>query len=267
PGAGGAAGALQACGPGAALPGSCALVRPTPAQALTLVRQQGKPEPPPLLGLSRSGCLSWGSAVIAPADVTSLAVRAYGPGGPALLYTTRKNLLYTVLFSQLSTYTHRDLTSDPSALRLPKREGEMLTAMHAAMRPDAAITAAARDVAVRALEAGAQLVACPTGIAPSTSHATPAAGVAAAAAPPPAQRLADVPVVLQMPRGNLEGVAPRALVLAALLAALRGRQYGEAWRLAAIHRVDLNLLVDYRWPAFLSHAAEFVCAVARPADL
>jgi len=29
-------------------------------------------------------------------------------------------------------------------------------------------------------------------------------------------------------------------------------EYGEAWTLASAHRVDLNLLVDYNWPAFLS---------------
>jgi elongator complex protein 1 len=77
---------------------------------------------PPLLGVSRSGMLSWGSAVIAPADVTSVVVRARGPGGPMLLYTTRKNLLYTVLMSQLSAYTHRELTADPQSLRTYKCE-------------------------------------------------------------------------------------------------------------------------------------------------
>ena len=29
-------------------------------------------------------------------------------------------------------------------------------------------------------------------------------------------------------------------------------EYGEAWTLASTHRVDLNLLVDYNWPGFLS---------------
>ncbi|PNH07535.1 Elongator complex protein 1 [Tetrabaena socialis] len=130
------------------------------------------------------------------------------------------------------------------------REGDMLAAMHAAMRPDVA-TAAARNVTVRAVEQGAALVACP----------------AAALGGPLAGRLADVPVVLQMPRGNLEGVVPRALVLAALVLALRRLDYGEAWRLATVHRVELNLLVDYGWPSFIQHVPQFVAAVPRPSDL
>jgi hypothetical protein len=43
--------------------------------------------------------------------------------------------------------------------------------------------------------------------------------------------------LLQMPRGNLEGIAPRALVLAAVAAALTGRRYAEAWDMATLHRV------------------------------
>ncbi len=75
-------------------------------------------------------------------------------------------------------------------------------------------------------------------------------------------------VVLQMPRGNLETVAPRALVLAAIVAALGAADGGAgqadwalAWQMAVDHRVDLNLLVDLRWPTFLSQAAAFVGAV------
>jgi hypothetical protein len=40
--------------------------------------------------------------------------------------------------------------------------------------------------------------------------------------------------------------------------ALRQGQYQEAWRLVTVHRVDLNLLVDLDWPAFLDHAPAFV---------
>ena len=60
-------------------------------------------------------------------------------------------------------------------------------------RPTAA-HAAAKDVVSRAVEQGARLLAAPPG---------------------------DVRVVLQMPRGNLETVAPRALVLAAIAASLQ----------------------------------------------
>ncbi|PNG99531.1 hypothetical protein TSOC_014688, partial [Tetrabaena socialis] len=105
---------VRSCGPRAALPAACRVVRPVPAQALL------QPDDPPLLGLSPAGMLCLGSTVISAADVTSFAVRAHGPGGPALLFTTRKNLLYTVLLSQLPFHTHRELTVDPKTLRQHK---------------------------------------------------------------------------------------------------------------------------------------------------
>ena len=37
--------------------------------------------------------------------------------------------------------------------------------------------------------------------------------------------------------------------------------FGEAWRLATVNRVDLNVLVDYAWPRFLEHGVQFVAAV------
>ncbi|KAG2431603.1 hypothetical protein HYH02_013296 [Chlamydomonas schloesseri] len=264
-------GRLVSCGPAAALPAPCAVVRPLPPSS------PFGPDAAPLLGLTRGGRLCWGGAVVAPADVTSFALRAYGPGGPALLYTTRKNLLYTVLLAQLPGYSHRDLTADPASHYLNRHEGDVQAAMHAAMRPDAA-TAASRDVAVRAVEQGAVLVGCPAGAQVQEQEGQAGGGGGggggAAASSSGGWRLAAVPVVLQMPRGNLEGISPRALVLAALAAALSRGDFAEAWRLAAVQRVDLNLLVDWGaggaggWQAFAaSAAAEFVAAVARPSDL
>jgi IKI3 family len=68
-------------------------------------------------------------------------------------------------------------------------------------------------------------------------------------------------VVMQMPRGNLETVNPRALVLAAVKRHLDARCYAQAWELVRTNRMDLNILVDYAWPDFLSHTDEFVAAV------
>ena len=65
--------------------------------------------------------------------------------------------------------------------------------MHAAMRGHGIASTSGRDASVRAVEAGSRLVAAPRG--------------------------ADF-AVLQLPRGNLETVSPRALVLAALAHAL-----------------------------------------------
>ena len=48
-----------------------------------------------------------------------------------------------------------------------------------------------------------------------------------------------------MPRGNLECVTPRFLALPAIASALRDERFAAAAALAARHRVDLNLLVDY----------------------
>lgn len=35
-------------------------------------------------------------------------------------------------------------------------------------------------------------------------------------------------------------------------------QYGEAFELTSNNRVDLNVIVDYAWPKFLTHAQDFV---------
>ena len=35
-------------------------------------------------------------------------------------------------------------------------------------------------------------------------------------------------------------------------------EYGEAFELTSNNRVDLNVIVDYAWPAFLTHADDFV---------
>lgn len=70
----------------------------------------------------------------------------------------------------------------------------LYTAMHAAMRPQGA--QGVRDVTIRAVEQGARLLAAPP-------H--------------------GVRVVLQMPRGNLEGICPRVLVLAGIAAHLQAR--------------------------------------------
>lgn len=38
----------------------------------------------------------------------------------------------------------------------------------------------------------------------------------------------------------------------------QAHRYGEALELTSNNRVDLNVIVDYAWPHFLSHAADFV---------
>jgi len=64
-------------------------------------------------------------------------------------------------------------------------------------------------------------------------------------------------VILQLPRGNLEGVAPRALVLPHVLQqVITNRNYKVALEMMRQQKVDLNLLVDWNPGEFLSQGAE-----------
>lgn len=71
----------------------------------------------------------------------------------------------------------------------------------------------------------------------------------------------SVQCVVQLPRGNLETVQPRLLVLSAIAEQLSVDAYLPALQLAAVSRVDLNFVVDYTWPRFLDHAPSFVAQV------
>lgn len=68
-------------------------------------------------------------------------------------------------------------------------------------------------------------------------------------------------LVLQMPRGNLETVYPRAMVLDVIRSRLREKQYGDALRLCRAHRVDLNLLHDHAPASFVADMAQVVAQV------
>ena len=58
-------------------------------------------------------------------------------------------------------------------------------------------------------------------------------------------------MILQMPRGNLESIYPRALVLRYLMTRIANGVYGEAFRMMRKHKVDLNLIVDLNPRGFL----------------
>uniref|UniRef100_A0A8D8Y3E7 Elongator complex protein 1 n=1 Tax=Cacopsylla melanoneura TaxID=428564 RepID=A0A8D8Y3E7_9HEMI len=53
-----------------------------------------------------------------------------------------------------------------------------------------------------------------------------------------------------MPRGNLESVTPRPLILDLLSDLLESKQYGRAFEQMRKHRIDLNLIVDYVPPSY-----------------
>ncbi|DBA88250.1 hypothetical protein WJX77_011440 [Trebouxia sp. C0004] len=230
---------LSPCGPGANFPMPCPFMVPTPLAAL----QHLGGDTAPAVGLSEGGQLYWGSAPIQGA-CTSVAVRGQGPGGPFLLYTTRDNMLHTLPFALLGLQSAKPAQLAPKP-GMPANKGlgagkydNLYTAMHAAMRPQGA--QGARDITIRAVEQGARLLA----------------------APPDGVR-----VVLQMPRGNLEGICPRVLVLAGIAAHLQVHEYGEAFELTSNNRVDLNVIVDYAWPQFLTHAEDFVGEVEYDQDI
>ena len=116
-----------------------------------------------------------------------------------------------------------------------QQNDQLHVSMRAAMRP--ADASRQIDSRTRRVEQGARIVVAPPG---------------------------GVDVVLQMPRGNLETVAPRFLVLPAVAAAIDSNNFATAAKISARHRVDFNLIIDRAWPRFLSKAYEFVKDVDDP---
>lgn len=110
-------GRIETLAPSACLPEQCTSLSFIPLPSSVVASR-------PIIGLSASsGKLYWGSELVA-SEVTSFALRSGGAGGPALLYTTRRSLLYTVFFKQLmsGSYHHRELL----ASNVPKPGSQML---------------------------------------------------------------------------------------------------------------------------------------------
>ncbi|KAG0325923.1 hypothetical protein BGZ99_010376 [Dissophora globulifera] len=68
----------------------------------------------------------------------------------------------------------------------------------------------------------------------------------------------SVNLVLQMPRGNLETVAPRAMVLSVTRDALDKCDFRTAFVTCRKHRIDLNILYDLNPKVFMDNVGEFV---------
>ncbi|XP_029845104.2 putative elongator complex protein 1 [Ixodes scapularis] len=79
--------------------------------------------------------------------------------------------------------------------------------------------------------------------------------------------LADGRVVLQLPRGNLETISPRALVLDRICEHLDRIEFEKAFSLMKVHRINLNLLCDHDPAAFLEHLEEFVSQIGNSTDI
>ncbi|KAL6043697.1 Elongator complex protein 1 [Balamuthia mandrillaris] len=70
-------------------------------------------------------------------------------------------------------------------------------------------------------------------------------------------------VILQMPRGNLEEVNPRLLLLAIITQLLDNQEWQAAFVLMRKHRIDLNLMYDHNPAVFLAHAEDFIQQIQR----
>ena len=79
----------------------------------------------------------------------------------------------------------------------------------------------------------------------------------------------SVDVIMQAPRGNLEIIRPRALVLPAIEDALDRREFAAAWQAAIVNRVDLNVLVNHGWPSIVEKGSVrgFLEAVGSDSDV
>ena len=70
-------------------------------------------------------------------------------------------------------------------------------------------------------------------------------------------------LVLQMPRGNLETIYPRALVLAGIRDSVNKRKYRKAFLACRNQRVDMNILHDHAPRQFISNVHTFIDQVQR----
>ncbi|WDK09737.1 IKI3 family protein [Colletotrichum graminicola] len=65
-------------------------------------------------------------------------------------------------------------------------------------------------------------------------------------------------LVLQMPRGNLETIYPRAMVVAGIRQLVDEKNYGRAFTFCRTQRVDMNILYDHQPSQFLSNVGLFL---------
>lgn len=65
-------------------------------------------------------------------------------------------------------------------------------------------------------------------------------------------------LVLQMPRGNLETISPRAMVVAGIRQLVDEKNYGRAFAFCRTQRVDMNILYDHQPSQFLSNVGLFL---------
>ncbi|WFD30715.1 Putative elongator complex protein 1 [Malassezia sp. CBS 17886] len=152
-----------------------------------------------------------------------------------------------------------DCTQPPIALGLAA-DGRLVTAAHALARDCSSFTYTDRMVTWTTHEHQAKFLPLDVLWAAEAPlpHSAPLSrrverGSRIVTAVPSAMSL-----VLQMPRGNLETIAPRPMVLDVVRHCLDQHEYGAALRICRSHRVDLNLLHDHAPGQFLRDAERVV---------
>jgi elongator complex protein 1 len=65
-------------------------------------------------------------------------------------------------------------------------------------------------------------------------------------------------IILQMPRGNLETVFPRAMVVAGIRSLIDEKNYARAFSYCRTQRVDMNILYDHQPEQFLANVGLFL---------
>lgn len=68
----------------------------------------------------------------------------------------------------------------------------------------------------------------------------------------------NMSLVLQMPRGNLETIYPRAMVLAGVRHLIEQQDYAAAFACCRTQRVDMNILFDHKPEQFLVNTGLFI---------
>ncbi|KAI0147822.1 elongator complex protein [Xylariaceae sp. FL1272] len=77
----------------------------------------------------------------------------------------------------------------------------------------------------------------------------------------------NMSLVLQMPRGNLETIFPRAMVVAGIRKLIEALDYKKAFAVCRTQRVDMNILCDHQPGQFLANVALFLNQVENIADI
>ncbi|KID90628.1 elongator complex protein [Metarhizium guizhouense ARSEF 977] len=68
----------------------------------------------------------------------------------------------------------------------------------------------------------------------------------------------NMSIVLQMPRGNVETIFPRAMVVAGIRRLIEEKNYSRAFAYCRTQRVDMNILYDHKPAQFLSNVSLFL---------